>query len=294
MLFDQSTGESGTEKETPMTKVERNVRFLFVLAVLLITGQVRAGVPLNNVEGVGGIAFNPLAYPANSDATFDPNGIGKIFGKPQIGAWYVNLGESHINWTSFSVSETFFKRLELSYGHEIVFTKGGTINKDNLGTKFLIIKENAWDTTWVPAFSIGFIGKHTKPVSSGIDSTGYDFYLVASKLITQSPWPVLLSGGMLSTNGRATGVLGYDDERDETLFGNIDVLPRKDLAFGFEYKQGAEFSDFKNADYWDLHLAWFVNKNLTLVTAYVNSGDEHSSSHVGFGDGVVLSVQYAF
>lgn len=294
MLFDQSTGESGTEKETPMTKVGRNVGIVFVLLGFSINGQALAGVPLNNVEGVGGIAFNPLAYPANSDLTFDPNGIGKIFGKPQIGAWYVNLGESHIDWTSFSVSETFFKRLELSYGHEIISPKGTNIAKDNFGTKLLLIEENAWGNPWIPAFSAGVIAKHTSPVSSGIDSTGYDFYLVASKLITQSPWPVLLSGGVLSTNGRATGVLGYDDERDETLFGNIDVLPRKDVAVGFEYKQGAQFSDFKNSDYWDVHVAWFVNKNLTLVGAYVNSGDEKSTSHVGFGQGLVLSIQYAF
>jgi hypothetical protein len=48
------------------------------------------------------------------------------------------------------------------------------------------------------------------------------------------------------------------------------------------------------ADYWNAHLAWFANKNLTLVGAYVNAGDEKSTSRVGLGDGFVLSVQYAF
>lgn len=85
-----------------------------------------------------------------------------------------------------------------------------------------------------------------------------------------------------------------DGDRDETLFGNIDVLPLKDVAVGFEYKQGARFSDFKNADYWDAHVAWFINKNLTLVGAYVNAGNEKSTSVVGFGQGLVLSIQYAF
>ena len=76
--------------------------------------------------------------------------------------------------------------------------------------------------------------------------------------------------------------------------GNIDVIPLKDVAFGFEYKQGAKFDDFKNANYWDAHVAWFVNKNLTLVGAYVNAGDKDSTSKVGLGDGVVFSIQYAF
>lgn len=63
---------------------------------------------------------------------------------------------------------------------------------------------------------------------------------------------------------------------------------------GFEYRQGAHYSDWKDADYWDAHVAWFVNKNLTLVGAYVNAGDPGSTSKVGLGDGVVFSAQYAF
>ena len=42
---------------------------LGLLAVFVSTqfaGVSYAGVPLNNLEGVGGIAFNPLAYLANA------------------------------------------------------------------------------------------------------------------------------------------------------------------------------------------------------------------------------------
>ena len=53
--------------------------------------------------------------------------------------------------------------------------------------------------------------------------------------------------------------------------------------------RAAHFDDFKNADYWNAHAAWFVNKNLTLVGAYVNAGDEKSSTQVGLGDGFVLT-----
>ena len=66
------------------------------------------------------------------------------------------------------------------------------------------------------------------------------------------------------------------------------------MAVGFEYKQGADFGAFKNANYYDAHVAWFANKNLTLVAAYVNTGDVKSTSKVGLGDGFVLSAQYAF
>ena len=76
--------------------------------------------------------------------------------------------------------------------------------------------------------------------------------------------------------------------------GNVDVLPFSFLAVGFEYKQGAKFTDFNNANYWDAHVAWFVNKNLTLVAAYTDTGARNSTSSFGLGDGVVFSAQYAF
>ena len=80
-----------------------------------------------------------------------------------------------------------------------------------------------------------------------------------------------------------------------TDFGNVAIIPVSFLATGFEYKEGARFSNgFKNANYWDAHLAYFANKNLTLVAAYVNAGDYQSKTTTGLGDGVVLSAQYAF
>jgi hypothetical protein len=270
---------------------------LVAVTIIILTGVftntlVKAGVPLNNLEGVGGIAFNPLAYPAGT--SFDPNetSFANIFSKPQFGAWYVHLGETHIDWTTFGVAETFFKRLELSYGHEtIALEAADNIYKNNFGAKLLVIEES----DVIPAVSVGAIWKNTTfDVPDGVDDSGTDYYVVATKLIKNLPAPVLLSGGILSTQGQTTGVLGFSEDRDETFFGNIDVIPLENVAVGFEYKQGAQFDDFKNANYWDAHAAWFVNKNLTLVAAYVDSGDEESTSKVGLGDGVVFSIQYQF
>jgi hypothetical protein len=61
-----------------------------------------------------------------------------------------------------------------------------------------------------------------------------------------------------------------------------------------EFKQGANTATFKNASYYNVHAAWIVNANLTLIGAYVNAGDEKSATQAGLGDGVVLSAQYAF
>lgn len=277
------------------------ILFASTAALLGPVGLLSAGVPLTNLEGAAGAAFNPFAYTANPGTSlFDPNTtLGKAIGKPQIGAWYVNLGDVDVDWTALGISQTFFGKLELSYGHEIIAPDGlENIKKDNVGAKLLLIEENAWDQAWFPAISVGVIGKHTQdnPYDSlpGVNSSGYDIYAVATKLITQTPVPTLISGGVMSTDSRTTGVFGYDDDRDLTAFGNVDFVLTKQLALGFEYKQGADYDNWRDADYWDLHAAWFVNPSTTLLAAYVNAGDEDSSSKVGLGDGLVLSLQYAF
>jgi hypothetical protein len=266
------------------------VVMLLVLSVFFTNKVVNGGVPLNNLEGVGGIAFNPLAYPSGIYPEGQKDSPEEIFSRPQIGAWHVHLGDVHIEWATFGVAETFFKRLEVSYGHEVIgWSRNPTISTDNLGLKLLLLPEG----DVIPAVSFGTVFKHTD-FDAGVDKTGADYYLVATKLIKELPKPVLLSGGFISTQGRTLGVLGFDDDRKEVLFGNIDVIPLENAALGFEYRQGAHYDTWKDANYWDAHVAWFVNKNLTLVGAYVQTGDHDSTSRVGLGDGYVLSIQYQF
>ncbi len=261
-----------------------------MLGASLIT-SAGAGVPLNSLQGAGGVAFNPLAYPAGTNP--DPKSANP-FGKPQFGVWYVNLGDVDVDWTALGTAVSIYNRLELSYGREIVAPTGENIKKSDIGAKLLLVPENAGGNAFVPALSVGSIWKTTDNVAAGSDDSAFDFYAVATKLITQLPKPVLLSGGVLSSKEQVTGVFGYNHDWDTTVFGNVDVIPLSFLALGVEYKQGSSYSGFKNADYWDAHVAWFANPNLTLVGAYVNAGDEKSASKVGLGDGYVLSAQYAF
>jgi hypothetical protein len=268
------------------------VSIMVVLLSMFVNTAAKAGVPINNLEGVGGIAFNPLAYPAGT--AFDQNdfSLANILSKPQLGNWYVHLSDTNIDWTTFGIAETFFKHLEISYGYEtIAIEAADNIYKNNFGAKFLLVEES----DVIPAIAVGTVLKNTTyNVPESVDDSGIDYYLVATKLIKELPKPVLLSGGIISTKGQTLGVLGFNKDSDESFFGNIDVLPLSNVALGLEYRQGAEFDSFKNANYWNAHLAWFANKNLTLVGAFVNAGDTESTSKVGLGDGVVLSIQYAF
>ena len=304
-----------------------SVRTIFSLLATFVAGvgihaTAYGGVPLNNLQGTGGIAFNPLAYtaglPWDEDGGDTTNAVehsslnGKV-SRPQLGAWYVNLNDAGINWWAGSAALTFADRVEISTGYGFVNAhKYGdkSINTYNVGAKVRFLDENAFDTSWVPALAVGGVWKYTdsRTVEAfRLDDNGFDGYVVASKLITQTPVPVLLSAGLLLSDEVVNGVVGHNDY-DVVAFGNIDVLPAENVAIGLEYKQGVDAGDtratgghsIRNHDYWDAHVAWFVTKNLTLVAAFAETGDKDkfyrkgSVKNLGVGSGAVFSIQYQF
>jgi len=276
---------------------------LLVLTVVFSVKNVFAGPPFNNLEGVGGVAYNPLAYLADSGEALIKIGDSDVLAKPRFGAWYVNLPDAKIDWTSFGAATTLLNRLEVSYGFEtIAWENNPTFHKNNLGAKLLVIKENDFNTKFVPAFSIGTIYKSTSNKSlrdlgnTDRRSSGQDWYAVTTKTVNFLPVPVIVSGGVLSTQEFVTGVLGFSNKRKLTGFFNIDLVLPHGFVVGYEFKQGARFSNAKNTNYWDAHLAWIPNKNLTLIAAYTGTGDygKAGNTRTGLGDGFVVSAQYAF
>ena len=300
-----------------ITNHRKFIRTVIPFAVVATAiAAVYGGVPLNNLQGTGGIAFNPLAYTAGLPWDGDGGGDttnavehsvlnGKV-SRPQVGAWYVNLNDARVNWWAGSAALTFFDRLEVSGGYGFINAhKYGdkSINTYNLGAKLRVFDENAFDTVFLPAIAVGGVYKYTdsRTVDAlGLDDDGFDAYVVASKLITQTPWPILLSAGLLLSDEVVNGVVGHNDY-DVVGFGNVDVLPAENVAIGVEYKQGVNAGDgIRNHDYWDGHVAWFVTKQLTLVAAFAETGDKDkfyrhgSAKNLGVGSGAVFSIQYQF
>ena len=271
-----------------------NTRIAVVLFALGVA--VFAGVPLNNLNGSGGIAFNPLAYTSGLKLE-DTSWISK----PQVGAWYVKLPESNIEWSSYSVSVTVAERIELGYAANLVNARDygdNAIEAHSFGVKVRLLDEGAFDTNWVPAVAVGAVYKHTDSNTTdafGLSHSGLEYYLVASKLIKATPVPVLVSGGILRSDEVVYGVVGHG-HYGTSFFANIDVLPAENVAIGLEYRQGIKAgSGIENAAYWEGHVAWFVNSHLTLVGAYVDTGKtDKGFGKLGVGDGFVLSAQYQF
>ncbi|MCJ7602489.1 MAG: DUF3034 family protein [Desulfobulbaceae bacterium] len=260
-----------------------------------------AGPPLTNVEGVGGVALNPLAYVANPIGKDETGMFGNtIVSKPNIGAWHISLPDSDINWEAAGINISFFNRIEIGYSHESVDIDYpgygiGEIDKDNISAKLNLLPENSFDMPFLPAISVGVIHKSTS--FDGLeDDDGEDYYVVATKTITALPVPVILNAGVLSTKGYVRGVLGFGDDRDEAFFCNIETIPIANVIVGWEYAQGTDVATGISTDsMWEAHVAWMIN-DLTLVLAYADTGNENMTDFPpsSFGDGWVISAQYAF
>jgi hypothetical protein len=260
---------------------------------LLFSATAGAGVPLNGLQGDGGIAFNPVAFPAGTYAE-----DGQPVSAPQVGAWYVRLGSADIDWAAASAAFSVAKRLELSYGYGWIDANrygDDSVSTHNLGAKLAVLPDGAFGQAWLPAVSVGGIYKHTDAATAGalgLGKDGADFYAVASKLVGAAPVPVLLSGGVALSDEVVEGVVGHGDY-GFGWFANLDLIPVPWLAVGGEWKSGIDADKVRNHDYYDLHAAWFATKSLTLVAAYVDTGSK-SGSRLGVGDGFVLSAQYQF
>ena len=277
------------------------------LFVLGDASSALAGPPLTNVEGVGGVALNPLAYVANPIGKDETGMFGStVVSKPNIGAWHISLPSSDIDWDAAGFNISFFNRIEIGYSHEWVRVDlvDDTVDKDNFSAKVNLLPENSFDMPYLPAISVGVIYKNTNFhtfVDANLldDDSGEDYYVVATKTLTNLPIPVILNAGVLSTKGYVRGVLGFGEDRDEAFFCNIETIPIANVIVGWEYVEGTYVDtdpDFSTHSMWEAHVAWMIN-DLTLVASYAYTGEENVySSPVpsAFGDGWVVSAQYAF
>jgi hypothetical protein len=78
-----------------MKSIKIGYGVLALVSVFLLSAPLHAGVPLNNLEGVGGIAFNPLAYPANSCSDWVCGGDFTVSEAPALPEHYAKGSNCH-------------------------------------------------------------------------------------------------------------------------------------------------------------------------------------------------------
>jgi hypothetical protein len=99
------------------------------------------------------------------------------------------------------------------------------------------VSENAGKTKWIPSLSAGFVLRSEVRNVGGViqskDTINGDVYLVAIKTITQTPLPIILSGGVRGTNAQLWGLGGNAPNWSARAFGAagfVVKLPKKATA----------------------------------------------------------------
>jgi hypothetical protein len=222
-----------------MQSINRIIRYsvhaiTLAISILAPTTSLRA----QNIgwEGETGVFVTPLAYTAASPA--------KGLGRPLVAYHFLNGGEALGDFYNVSATVGAFSRVEFGYTRAL-HSLGGDPDFSALWSngfnivhgKVNVVPENAGKTKWVPAISVGFIARSQVRNVGGViqdkDTTNGDIYLVASKTITQTGVPVILSGGVRGTNAQLWGLGGNAPEWSAEAFGAagfVVKLPKKASA----------------------------------------------------------------
>lgn len=197
-------------------------------------------------------------------------------------------------------SLSFDNRFELSVARQTfdLDTMGGELGQDIFGVKYKLAGELLY--TAMPQITLGTQYKRVDdfalPQAVGARSDwGLDVYIAASKVFFDAVAGrnLLLNGTVRATKANQTGLLGFGTQASNdyqfVLEASAAVLLTDNVALGIEYRQKPNELAFAREDDWqDVFLAWFINKHLSVVTAYANLG-----SIAGFADqqGWYVSVE---
>jgi len=164
---------------------------------------------------------------------------------------FLNAGSVLGNFHTASVTVGLLGRAEFGYTRAF-HQQGGTAGLSPLWDggfnivhgKLNVVKENAGESAWLPAFSAGFAARtQVHHVSGQLASKSYnnaDFYLVASKTVTQTKVvPIVLNLGYKATNAQVYGLAGNAPAYRGRLFG----------AAAFVFKGPRRASHFRSSSH---------------------------------------------
>jgi len=195
---------------------------LLLAVTAMVAGSTAFGQSLN-WEGQTGIFVTPMAYLAPS--------TDKGFGVPVVGYHYFNGGPVLGGFHQASVTMGAFKRLEFGYTRGL-HDEGSTAGLSNLWGggfntfhgKLNLIEERDVGRSWLPTVSAGFVARsqvrNVGGVMLGKDTTNADYYVVATKSVTEiHRLPLVFNLGYKATNASLLGLAGNAPAYKGRLFG---------------------------------------------------------------------------
>ncbi len=248
-------------------------------------GKLTATGGVSQVEGAGGGGLTPWAL-ITGYGTRDSYGAN---------AHYTQVSTQDYTLKTYGASVGIADQVELSIAKQ-EFT-GSLAPLDSLklkqnifGIKVKVAGDAIYDQTgWIPQLAIGAMVKRDDAIGGlgalGVtsvkqlgakDDSGVDYYVSATKLyLAQS---VLLNATMRATKANQMGLLGFGGDKKNKYAPEFETsvayLINRKLVAGAEYRMKPRNLGVDNEkDYYDVFLAYFPTKNLSITAAYVNLGD---------------------
>lgn len=223
-------------------------------------------------------------------------------GKPSGAFTYIDVGDFRTFNIGFST--TFADRVEVSAIRNVVdlgandiqkIVSGvagqqtGNINFDVLGVKVKLLdmsdnlpqiavgayyKRTDLDEDVVNVVNCGTAARAFGGTCDDDDDSGWDAYIVATKVFPVGSKKVLLNLALQYGKGNQLGILGFSDDSNIEAGLTAGYFIADNLVFGFDYRWKPDESPvFEEDDWWDIWMAWFPDKNVSIVAAYANLGD---------------------
>jgi len=230
--------------------------------------------------------------------------------RDQVGgsAFCTRVSPDDFDLDACGIAAGIFNRVELSFARQKLdagsVIPGLKLRMDTAGVKVRLFGDAVYDQdSWLPQVSAGAMYKRNldMAIPSAIGarkSSDTDFYLTATKV-----WLAGLAGrnavGTLTlraTRANQLGLLGFggDNKDSYSLMPELSlaVLLTDNIALGGEYRRKPDnLRAFREDDFGDVFLAWFVNRHVAVTLAYAKLG---SIAGKPSQDGAYLSLQLTY
>lgn len=206
-------------------------------------------------------------------------------------AFYTQVYMPDFSLKSAGVAVGLYNRFELSIAQQ-QFDLGSLADALSLSDR--VIKQNIFSLkvrlagdliyTAMPQISLGLQYKKNQDylvpsVAGSLDDAGTDIYFSLSKLWLAGFMHrnILASLNFRSTQANQLGLVGFsgdkNTQREWQTEASLAMLLNRYIAIGMEYRQKPDNLSFAREDDWyDLFVAWFPSKTISLVGSYAQLG----------------------
>jgi hypothetical protein len=248
-------------------------------------GKLTATGGVSQVEGAGGGGLSPWAL---------------ITGYGTRDSWGANAHATRLRTQDYALDSVgvalgVADRFEVSLAQqhfrgELAPLDQLAIKQDILGVKLKVAGDAVVDQDRaLPQIAIGALYKRNRGIQGlgalGVsnakqlgakDDHGVDYYVAATKLVLDAS--LLLNGTVRATKANQMGLLGFGGDRKDRYQAMLEVsaaymFSRKWVG-GVEYRQKPHnLGVDEEKAYYDVFVAWFPTKNVSVTGAYVTLGD---------------------